>query len=55
MFYNDDYVYSELTINQAENERGMINTSKMLLILLEKFISVVTSDAITNTLVQPEI
>jgi hypothetical protein len=55
MLHDDGCGSSELTIDQAENKREMIGTSRMLLMLLEKFVSVVTSDAIINTQVQPEV
>lgn len=42
-------------INQGEHERAIIDKSKMLLMLLEKFVCVVTSDAMINMQVQPEV
>jgi hypothetical protein len=44
-----------IEISQGENERIPTDKNRMLLILLEKFVNEVISDAIINKQIQPEI
>jgi hypothetical protein len=46
---------ANIEISQGENERISTDKNRILLILLEKFVSGVISDAMINKQVQPEI